>query len=208
MLLIPKTTNYLVHESYSNVCRVKLLAHNWKNDYPYFPEVEVSLWHDGSNLYLHFDVVEDYILANISQDGGEVWTDSCVEFFFNFGEDGYYNIESNCIGKIVLTHRLGKEDGVETMPYDLFHYIKRYASLGKTNFGLKQVTEPWHLTLTIPAKSFFKHNIYNLSGVKGKCNIYKCGDNLPNPHFISLSPITTPTPDFHRPEFFEEFCFE
>ena len=33
-------------------------------------------------------------------------------------------------------------------------------------------------------------------------NIYKCGDGLKKPHFISLFPIDTPEPDFHRLESF------
>ncbi len=39
-------------------------------------------------------------------------------------------------------------------------------------------------------------------------NVYKCGDALKTPHFVSLYPIETPSPDFHRPEFFRELSFE
>ena len=43
-----------------------------------------------------------------------------------------------------------------------------------------------------------------LDGQKVRGNIYKCGDKLPVPHFISWSPISTPAPDFHCPRFFGE----
>ena len=39
-------------------------------------------------------------------------------------------------------------------------------------------------------------------------NLYKCGDNLSHPHFLSWQPIDTPQPDFHRPEFFAAGKFE
>ena len=40
-----------------------------------------------------------------------------------------------------------------------------------------------------------------------RANVYKCGDLLPVPHFISWNPITTESPDFHRPEFFGQMRF-
>ena len=36
-------------------------------------------------------------------------------------------------------------------------------------------------------------------------NIYKCGDKTAHPHFLSWAPVGTPSPDFHRPEYFGEF---
>ena len=38
-------------------------------------------------------------------------------------------------------------------------------------------------------------------------NIYKCGDLLPQPHFVTLFPIQAPQPDYHRPEFFQPLPF-
>ena len=37
--------------------------------------------------------------------------------------------------------------------------------------------------------------------------LYKCGDELPHPHFRSWKSIETEKPDFHRPEFFAEVAF-
>ena len=38
-------------------------------------------------------------------------------------------------------------------------------------------------------------------------NIYKCGDRTAHPHYLSWAPIGTPSPDFHRPEYFGEVLF-
>ena len=60
----------------------------------------------------------------------------------------------------------------------------------------------WRVTLLIP---------FHLIGVdpealpeKLRANFYKCGDCTAHPHFLSWSPIDTPNPDFHRPDFFGE----
>ena len=41
-----------------------------------------------------------------------------------------------------------------------------------------------------------------------RANFYKCGDKTAHPHYLSWSPIDTPKPDFHRPEFFGELLFD
>ena len=41
-----------------------------------------------------------------------------------------------------------------------------------------------------------------------RVNLYKCGDNLNQPHFLSWSPITLDKPNFHCPDFFGTLIFE
>ena len=41
-----------------------------------------------------------------------------------------------------------------------------------------------------------------------KANFYKCGDLTSHPHYLSWSPIGTPKPDFHRPEYFGELIIK
>ncbi|HEX8038127.1 MAG TPA: carbohydrate-binding family 9-like protein [Chryseosolibacter sp.] len=38
-------------------------------------------------------------------------------------------------------------------------------------------------------------------------DFYKCGDNLPEPHFITWNDVKAPKPDFHLPEFFGRINF-
>ena len=51
------------------------------------------------------------------------------------------------------------------------------------------------------------HSLTDWSGLKAKVNLYKCGDKLSQPHFLSWKPISAPKPDFHLPEFFEQIKF-
>ena len=188
-------------------CKLVLDCVNWSSDYPYHPEVKVELWHNNDSLFVHYEVTEDYVAAKAKEDNGEVWKDSCVELFISFDNKGYYNIESNCIGKILMSHREGRKINVEYASPEILNGIKRLPSLGEDVIALRKDPTPWEMTLEIPASTFFKHNFIGFQGIKARCNIYKCGDELPNPHFISLFPIQTEKPDFHRPEYFGDIYF-
>lgn len=181
---------------------------NWPKEFPYKPEVKVRIWHNGKNLFLHFDVDEKYIAANASSDNGEVWKDSCVEFFIAFDKKGYYNIEANCIGKILMSHRKSRKEDINYAEESILSNIKRTTTLGNQPFSVRNAEGKWSLTLEIPATSFFKHSLTDFTGLTAKCNVYKCGDNLPEPHFLSFNPIETDSPDFHRPEFFDDIIFQ
>lgn len=182
---------------------------NWPEQYPDRPVVKAGICHCGDSIILDFDVLEEYTAAIVDHDNGDVWTDSCVEFFIAFdGDDGYYNLEANCIGRVLLTHRLGKTEGVEPASVAVLSSIIRQPSLGTHPFEEKAGDNHWTLRLIVPATVFFRHDISSLSGLKAKCNFYKCGDNLSKPHFLSWRPVATETPDFHRPESFADIEFE
>lgn len=181
---------------------------NWPDSFPYAPVTKAFLWHDGHTFHIRYEVIEDSIAAKATADNGEVWKDSCVEFFFAPDSNGYYNLESNCTGKILMSHRAGRAQNVEYAPSHILNNIDRKASLGSEPFECRKTSKPWTLELDIPASTFFKHGLKSFSGLEAKCNIYKCGDDLPSPHFLSYFPIMTEKPDFHRPEFFGTIRFE
>lgn len=60
------------------------------------------MYHTGERLMLRFDVAERHTAAKVTKDNGEVWTDSCVEFFIAPDNSMYYNFETNCIGTVLL----------------------------------------------------------------------------------------------------------
>lgn len=188
--------------------RIDLDQHNWGLEYPYIPETHVYVWHSGDTLFLHYEVSEKFILANVNLDNGKVYQDSCVEFFISFDTNGYYNIETNCIGNILMSHRKSRKENIIYAPQDILSNIVRTPSLGKDSIGLIEYSGIWTLRLSIPIQSFFNHNFDSFSGINSRCNFYKCGDKLPNPHFMSWKLINTPNPDFHRPEYFGDLIFE
>ena len=86
--------------------------------------------------------------------------------------------------------------------------VKRYTTLPGEPFAEREGDNRWSLTLAIPPQALFRHGLTDWSGLKARMNLYKCGDNLSHPHFLSWRPIQTEKPDFHRPEFFERVTFE
>ena len=65
-------------------------------------KVGVSIRHDGSSIYLYYQVEEPQVRAVNTGYNSPVWEDSCVEFFLAFeGDDGYYNFEINAMQLVI-----------------------------------------------------------------------------------------------------------
>lgn len=184
----------------------KISHANWK-EYPYIPKVMVRLAYTSDSILINFKVFESSVRAKYTSDNDPVWTDSCVEFFSIPNNDGiYYNIECNCIGTILIGAGKDKQNR-ERAGKDVTSLVKRWSSLGDKSFDELKEETTWEVSLIVPFKAFFKHNIESLDGKTIKANFYKCGDELSNPHFVSWNPIDNPTPNFHLPEFFADITF-
>ena len=63
---------------------------NW-TEYPYKPEVKFKMAYCKNHILLKYYVTEENIMAKETRVNGEVYKDSCVEFFFlTNGENTYY----------------------------------------------------------------------------------------------------------------------
>lgn len=180
---------------------------NWPDEFPDKPEVRFAIMHTGDHICLKFFVTEQYTMARVTEDNGEVWTDSCVEFFISFDDSGYYNFEFTCIGKALLGFRKEREK-YEHASKAVMDSIIRMPSLGTEPFGERSEGQSWELAVKIPARAFFKHDIRSFDGMEARANFYKCGDKLTRPHFLSWQPIDNHKPDFHLEKFFGEVKFE
>ena len=187
---------------------VPVACHNWADTYPYCPQVKCRLGHTGKALLVEYDVHEESIRAEAEADNGRVWEDSCCELFLQPEAGGvYYNIECNCGGTMLIGCGRERDDRVRATNEQLLQ-VCRYSSLGRGIHALQQGDWHWQLSLKIPVEALFRHHISDLGGMTARCNVYKCGDLLPRPHFMSLAKVQTPKPDFHRPEFFVPCVFE
>lgn len=173
--------------------------------FPYKPEVAFAMAYSDQAVFLKFCVEEKHIRAIYSEPNDPVYKDSCVEFFISFGdEQEYYNFEFNCAGTCLLgfgeerTNRnMLSDDVIKSIG---FRSSLKPASNNDSNIG-------WELTLAIPFSAFQYHQIESLKGKSCRANFYKCGDDLPEPHFVVWNEINTPEPDYHRPEFFGSLTF-
>ena len=180
---------------------------NW-HEFPYRPSVEFRIAHVASAILLHYRVSEQSVAAVAANDNGNVWEDSCVEFFSMPGGDGiYYNVECNCAGTLLIGAGVNREDR-ELAPPQMFDNVLRWASLGREPFAERMEHTTWEVALVLPVEVYFKHRVGSLGGCTMAANFFKCGDRLSQPHFLSWNPVFTPSPDFHRPECFGRLHFE
>ena len=178
---------------------------NWPA-YPYKPDVQVSGGYTKDELVLKYRVKEKYIRAEYTQINDSVYKDSCVEFFISSGNGFYYNFEFNCIGTVHAGY--GKQrEGRELLRKEDVSSIRTSSTLGTERIETRQTEEPWELTAAIPFSIFKEETFTNPGGKIFTGNVYKCGDELPVPHFLSWNPIGTQNPDFHRPEYFGRMEF-
>jgi hypothetical protein len=172
--------------------------------YPYKPAVQFVMGYQANYIFLKYFVAEKAIRAVANQVNGKVWEDSCVEFFISFEDAAYYNLEFNCMGTALIGYGPSKNER-NRLPAPIVEQIITHAVI--TRQPAKNSVQ-WELTLCIPVTSFIHHQPLTLSGRQCRANFYKCGDLLPEPHFITWSGIDTAEPNFHVPASFGRLHFE
>lgn len=177
---------------------------SWKK-YPYKPEVTFKIAYSDQAIALKFEVNEQYLRINTFQTNGRVWEDSCVEFFISFQNSFYYNLEFNALGIGLIGYGTNDRSLRERLPNYIIEKIKSFSAINRINDreGVK-----WNLTLYIPMEVFQYENFQSFKGLNCSANFYKCGDLLPQPHYLSWSPILSSEPNFHLSEFFEKIRFD
>lgn len=173
-------------------------------DYAYKPGVSFAIAHTDDSVVLKYYVKEKDIQAKHNKINEAVYKDSCVEFFIAFDEGGYYNFEFNCIGNCLCGYGPAKQDR-EALPVAQLQRIKYQATIHRTS---AQANAEWELLVVIPVDVFSIHSLSSLKGLTATANFYKCGDELPEPHYVSWTKIETAQPDFHQPKYFGELKFE
>ena len=117
----------------------------------------------------------------------------------------YFNIECNCIGKLLIAKGAGRQNRIP-LNENILKRIDRSSSLGYS--PVENLSGDWEVSLIIPVEIFYPEISDTFNNAEAKGNFYKCGDLLKTPHFLSWNPIHTEKPDFHRPDHFEQLIFE
>lgn len=199
-------------KSYANAEILRL--QNFMGEKPqHFPKVEAKLLYDDKNIYVFFKVDDRYVRAIAKKTHDSVCRDSCVEFFFTPGEniaEGYFNIEINCGGTILLYHQTARGKDIMKITEEDCEKIKRFPSMPKIVEPEIQTPTTWTLKYAIPVSMLEKYAKVNkpAAGTKWKANFYKCADSTSHPHWLTWAKVDLPTPDFHRPEFFQTIAFK
>jgi len=169
---------------------------NWAQ-YEYIPDTTAKILYSDYGIHVQMESDEDPILARYTEQNSSVCCDSCMEFFFspNSDDNRYFNFEFNAFGTMYC--------GVRTSRYD-----PEYPAEDKKYFEVKTYVDDktWKLQFTVPFEII--HRIFGKHTSVFKGNLYKCCEDSEKEHYLSLYPLHPTEVDFHRPEFFGEFCLE
>ena len=167
------------------------------------PVAFACLAYDEGGIYVYQKAFEAEIKAVMTEQNGDIYKDSCLEFFINFSPeqtDDYLNYEINPLG--VMHLGLGPDRYCRTLLFDSdknYFNIKCLDSIDEFN------KEYWEISYYIPFDYIRKHFPgFSLENTF-KGNFFKIGDQCKLPHYGTYAKVDTPTPDFHRREFFSDF---
>ncbi|MES2808088.1 MAG: carbohydrate-binding family 9-like protein [Bacteroidota bacterium] len=169
------------------------------------PQTSVAVAYNESHIFLKFYVDEPHVKADHKEINTEVYRDSCVEFFVSFGDDaGYYNLEFNCIGTCLGQFGVDKQSR-HFVHSEILKNIQTQSCFKTSNF---ESLYRWELTVVIPNDVFIYHNLQHTTPPQLRLNFYKCGDDLPESHFLAWSKPVSNEPNFHMPQYFGTAYFE
>ena len=148
----------------------------------------------GDGFYAKLTAYEKDPRAVYKNDMDPVYTDSCLEFFAAYKPGGYINCEMNANGAVLSAY--GKDRSHRT---PLNKICGVFPEVTAAKYG-DRWTVTAHITLDIIKIVYGSCDFAPGDVIYG--NFYKCGDKCEIPHYGSYSPVGTPGPDFHRPEYF------
>lgn len=166
---------------------------NWIN-YSYIPHTTGRIMHSDYGIHVLMQTDEKPLLARFTDQNSSVCRDSCMELFIcpNEEDKRYINFEFNPFGTMYLAVRTSRFDSEH--PKENREYFEVQSLVDE---------EKWILQFTIPFE--FIDKIFGRHTRNMRANMYKCTEEGNCEHYVSLFPVNTPMPDFHRPEFFGDF---
>lgn len=166
----------------------------------YCPDVRAAAAVNDGGMTVMMLAQEQTISGTVTQIGGGVCVDSCMECFFRpFADDErYLNVEVNCLGTVHIG--LGEDRANRRVWSELPEGAKVSASKHESGW--------WAMSFHLPGsflQKIFGRQLTAGGAVKG--NFYKCDETI-HPHFGTWNPVVAPQPDFHRPECFGDMQVE
>jgi hypothetical protein len=157
-------------------------------------------------LFIKFRIREPFLKAKKRRNNDAVHFDNCVEFFLAFpGDTHYYNFEFNCLGSVKAAYGKGRSHR-RYLSKDVLNRISNSLSLSIHNLYEKREV-CWELSVVLHMNAFSFHHYRSFAGLQCSGNFTKCGEKLPEPHFMTWSDSRSSVPDFHRMEFFGKLDF-
>ena len=180
----------------------------------HFPRTQARLLYDDEAIYVTFRVEDRYVRAVTKQHQGNVYMDSCVEFFFIPEQDdasSYFNLEMNCGGTMLLHYQdQTREDPVEFTNQEL---VQIEVAHTQPRIVDREITTPtvWCVEYRMPIvllEKYYPNAARPVPGVRWRANFYKCADATSHPHWLTWAKVDNPQPNFHIPKFFGRLEFQ
>lgn len=180
---------------FSKAPKAEINKYPWGDEYtPYAYGQVIFKKDDGFYVFMYCE--EKNPRAEIKENGGSVYTDSCLEFFCDYRPQtegrrkNYINLEMNSLGVYLANYR--------SQPVD---------TLSNSRMTVKgEVFENyWTVTAHIPLDMIMDvYGEFELGeGSYVKCNFTKCGSGTEIPHYGSWRMLKGDTPNFHQPDCFK-----
>ncbi len=163
----------------------------------YKPYVEYELSMDDEGFRMHITVHERNPRRVETEHQGDIYMDSCVEWFVNFQPEvceRYFNFEVNANGAMHVAFRKDRHDALMLTKEDI-HSLNIRAEIKE---------DTWEVWYRVPFTLIRKYipEYHYQKGMEIRTNFYKCGDGTEFTHFGIWAESLLEKPDFHRPEFF------
>lgn len=174
------------------------------DEYPWYKKglkqnTEVRMVRTRDSVIINVIAEDIHSSASVLEQNGNVYLDSCFEFFFSPVTEishRYINLEVNCIGTVYLALNfqglklLASQDDINCI------HVESCLEKGipKMPSGKDKV---WCLTIKIPF-SFIARFWGEYSQERWFCNFYRCGGVVEDQYAV-WNTVVTKKPDFHQP---------
>eukprot|EP00002_Diphylleia_rotans_P002977 TRINITY_DN1198_c0_g1_i1.p1 TRINITY_DN1198_c0_g1~~TRINITY_DN1198_c0_g1_i1.p1 ORF type:complete len:227 (-),score=45.52 TRINITY_DN1198_c0_g1_i1:2174-2854(-) len=192
---------------------------------PLRPKTRVAVQRTDDHIHVRFEVREAFIQCRHHGYNAAVYRDSCVEFFFQPEHaDGYFNLEMNCCGDILMYY-IQDEERLENGEFRKYQKIESnlLAEIKVTSKTFSESVEQeiaqekdWHVEYSIPLSLLARivlqgqetgnRSLVEVLGKEWKGNFYKCAEDNSQPHWASWSKIGDAL-NFHVPQYFGRIHF-
>ncbi len=186
-----------IEGAFADTQEAQLSEFPW-NENGYKPDSRARVGWNEKGLYVLMYANEPRIRAVETRTGGDVYLDSCMEFFLMPDPESglYFNFEAS--PKAVVHLGIGSGRHGRTTFAELPEGISIQASEHKGAW--------WAVSYCIGAEFLKKYFGATLNaGMKMRGNFYKCADGFELPHYGMYQGYDIPSPDYHRPERFCSF---
>ena len=184
--------------SYRDIKAIKISNWPWMKDYT--PKCSVKAFvsgccSKGEKLHIRMTCYEKNPKAVYTNFFDDVYKDSCLEAFISFTHGGpYMNCEMNANGASLIAFGPDRENRTRIDALIIPPSVR--AEIKKKKWRVEIVLDISDL------RKIFGEDTNIDKGSEFFANFYKCGDETEIVHYGCWSPIETPEPDFHRPEYF------